>query len=358
MERSRSVQTRTWGPSGAIRLGPSGTLKFTGNVVSARAVSLGTNFLIGSANGIDTNGFDVTLSGKLTASGSSLVKNGDGILTLTNNSSDLSGPIVINAGAIASNYMAGGSYFLNGGALRLTAPVLSNSFIYLTSSGGTIDVASGADSIVGAFNDYPGLGIGSLTKTGAGKLASYYSGQGYTGSTTIVGGTWVASLLTNGGANSSVGASSSAAANLVLNGGTLQYTGTGDSTDRQFTLGTNGGTLDASGSGAINFTSTAPVVLSGANTPRTLTLTGSSIAANTLAAAIGDNGSGATSLLKTGNGQWVLSGTSTYTGPTTVNAGTLDVNGSIAGGVTVNSGAIVRAPAQLAEASMSWRAAH
>jgi autotransporter-associated beta strand protein len=144
-------------------------------------------------------------------------------------------------------------------------------------------------------------------------------------------GTLVATKLADGGSPSSIGQSSNAAANLLIaNGTVLKYTGTGDSTDRAFTInGTNddgqSGTLDASGSGAINWTGTAAVAYGTTNKTRTLTLTGSSTATNTLKALIGNNGTSAVSLAKAGQGTWVLNGpvVNTYTGGTSVNTGTL-----------------------------------
>jgi autotransporter-associated beta strand protein len=59
--------------------------------------------------------------------------------------------------------------------------------------------------------------------------------------------------LANGGVASSIGAASNAATNLKIQGSTLRYVGTGDSTDRLFTLGTGGGRLDSSGTGAVVF---------------------------------------------------------------------------------------------------------
>src|SRR6185437_15252114 len=111
-------------------------------------------------------------------------------------------------------------------------------------------------------------------------------------------------LLANGGAASGIGASTSAAANLVLDGGTLQYTGTGSSTNRLFTLTTNGGGIDASGSGPLTFSNTGSVALSGAGA-RSLILSGSNTGANTFASVLADNG-GPTSLVKTGAGTWGL----------------------------------------------------
>jgi outer membrane autotransporter protein len=52
----------------------------------------------------------------------------------------------------------------------------------------------------------------------------------------------------------------------------------------------------------------------------------------------GTAGGSGGSLVKVGTGTLSLTGNNTYTGPTTVNGGTLSVNGSLASSVTVNSG--------------------
>jgi len=49
--------------------------------------------------------------------------------------------------------------------------------------------------------------------------------------------------------------------------------------------------------------------------------------------------SGTGGLTKVGGGAFTLTGASTYSGPTNVNAGILNVNGSLASTVFVNSGA-------------------
>jgi fibronectin-binding autotransporter adhesin len=158
--------------------------------------------------------------------------------------------------------------------------------------------------------------VGALTKAGNGTWIVTNSNT-YTGVTTV-GGAGVLSVpvLANGGVASPIGASSNSSASLVLNGGTLRYTGTGHTTDRLFTLNNNS-TLDASGTGPVVFNNSGAIAVP--TTPRTLTLSGTNTGDNTLAGTIGSTNV----VAKTGAGKWVLSGVNTYTGGTTVNAGTL-----------------------------------
>ncbi len=171
-----------------------------------------------------------------------------------------------------------------------------------------------------------GNGLSTLTKAGTGTLTLGGTNT-YTGATTINAGTLSVSSLAAGGSNSNIGASANAATNLILNGGTLQYTGTTVSTDRLFSVGANGGTIDASGSGTLTFSNAGAMGFNSQVGTRTVTLTGTNTGNNTLTVAIGDN-SGATSLTKNGTGTWVLNNTtaSTYSGATTVNLGTLSID--------------------------------
>jgi autotransporter-associated beta strand protein len=184
----------------------------------------------------------------------------------------------------------------------------------------------------------------SLTKAGTGRWILSNAANTYTGATNISAGVLEIAKLANGGAASSIGASSNGDANLLLgNGTTLRYIGAGDSTNRRFRInGTadgHGATIDSSGSGPVNFTVANTPAYGTSNQARTLTLRGSNAGANTLAANIANNGSGAVSLIKEDAGTWLLTGNNTYTGGTDINAGTLAIpSGATASDITVNSG--------------------
>ena len=173
---------------------------------------------------------------------------------------------------------------------------------------------------------------GSSTST---QVVTLSGNSSYSGVTTLNNGTLSVSNLANGGANSNIGASTNAASNLIFSAGSaLKYTGAGQSSDRLFTYSStvdnSGWRLESSGTGALKLTNTGSIAFAGSsNQIRTLTLDGSNSADNTLAAGLTNNGTGATNLTKVGDGKWIISGTSTYTGATTVSAGTLLVSGAL-----------------------------
>lgn len=282
---------------------------------------------IGKNSGGDST-FDGTISG-----GGSLIKEGTRIITLAG-SNDYTGATLVNAGTLrmgATNAFSSASALTIASGATVDFNGYSQTIGSLAGSSGTLSLGSatlttGADNTSTSFGGTIS-GTGGLTKNGTGTL-TLGNTNSYSGPTTINGGVLAAAVLANGGSNSSIGSSSSAASNLVINGGTLRYVGSGGSTNRQFTLGSTGGALDASGSGAIDFSATAAPVLSGSNTSRTLTLTGTNTGNNYFRAALGDNGTGATSLLKSGAGTWIMTGSTTYTGGTTVSAGTLKLGAS------------------------------
>ena len=188
-----------------------------------------------------------------------------------------------------------------------------------------------------AISNSPGNvigGGGSLTKSGNGTLILPGGANTYTGVTTLGGGTLQADVLANGGFPSDIGQASSVAGNIVFNGGTLLYTGPGLNLDRLFTVGPGGGTIDnESGSGALAFTNTGFLGMSG-NGPRTLTLTGPGITGGDMLAASITNHPAGTSLTKNGFGLWILTGTNTYAGGTTLLEGSLQIGtGGTGGGI-------------------------
>jgi autotransporter-associated beta strand protein len=176
-------------------------------------------------------------------------------------------------------------------------------------------------------------GTTGLTKMGASTLTITTTND-YSGPTVIDGGILNTVSLANVNTASGIGKGSvtGSSSDLVLNGGTLQYTGsTSQSSNRLLSLGTAGGTIDNSGSAALLFTGTGAVGFNGQAGPRTLTLTGTTSVTpppgNLFAPVIGDNG-GSTSLVKTGNSTWELNGLNTFTGTINISGGTLAINSS------------------------------
>lgn len=261
----------------------AGALTFTGpGGGSAKSISLGSSGVVNSS--ANTLTFDITSKVNI-------------VLT-ANASFTADGPI-----AILDDTNRGSTTGFNIGAFTLT-----------------LDGASTESEIEKGF---VGTG-GSVVKSGTGTW-TIGGANSYTGSTTLSEGILSVSSLANGGTASNLGKSTNAAANLIFNGGTLQYTGAAVSTDRLFTLGGNGGVIEASGSGALTFAATGSIAFSGANTSPTLTLSGSGTG-NTLGPVVGNNGSGATSLTKSDSGSWTLAGANTLVGTVTVSAGTLTVS--------------------------------
>ncbi|MDR6635759.1 fibronectin-binding autotransporter adhesin [Phyllobacterium sp. 1468] len=331
-----------------------GTLAYTGtNVTTNRGFTLaGGDGGINVSSGTTTLGF----TGQVTGAGR-LRKFGPGTLILSGTNNYSLGTVVdagtLRAGS-ASAFGSSGMAF-NSADATLDLAGNNNSVLNLQSlvagaghvllGGATLTITNGSNLNYSGTID----GAGSVLKSGGPGAAQVLAGcnSGYTGSTTVTSGWLQVVCLTNGGTNSSIGASTSGAGNLVLNGGTLQYVGAGGSTDRQFTLGASGGGLDASGPGAINFTSTAPVALTGSGS-RTLTLAGSNIGDNTLSARLDDPAGGVTALTKTGTGTWVLKNpASTYTGVTTINGGVLGVDKLANGGAASSIGASSAAASNL-----------
>lgn len=259
----------------------------------------------------------------------------------TNNNNAIFGST--GAGSITANGVV-----VNDMTFNTAGYSISGSLTLANDAGSTI--TNNVSALISANISNGSGGASVLTKTGSGVLT--LTGNNTYSLATIVGqGTLSVSSIANGGVASSIGASSSSDFALQLkNGATLLYTGTGSTTNRSMMIDYSG-TIDASGSGALKFNNASGVLSTNtgaaANTSRTITLTGTNAGDNTMALRIGNptgSGSPVTSLAKSGSGQWIITGgTNTYSGGTTISAGTLLVNntsgsGLGSGAVTVNGG--------------------
>lgn len=295
---------------------------------SAPAVTLGN--LTGAAGSLTTNGNTI----QLTITGTPFTWTG-----LNNGNWDLS---------TANNWLQSGSaaVFGNGlptviddtatGATSITIGALVQPAGLTVSTTNAYTIASSGASNIG--------GSAGLTKNGSGTLTLSGGANTYTGVTTINAGTINISALGNSGAPGDLGAGASAGS-LLLNGGAVEYAGLGESVNRLFTIGSGGGAIRASGAGTLVLNNTGALGTSGSGA-RTLTLAGSDVSTNTMAARIVDGTGGATALVKDGAGTWVLTGTNSYTGVTTVSGGVLQVGaGSTSGllgtGNVVNNAGLV-----------------
>ncbi|MEP4078334.1 beta strand repeat-containing protein [Haloferula sp.] len=163
--------------------------------------------------------------------------------------------------------------------------------------------------------------------------------------------------LEDSGVPCSAGAGSYLSLGYASSSGTVRYTGTGATTNRQIRIGehfngsdrTGGGTLDSSGTGPLVFANAAfnePEVGTYVG-PRMLTLTGPSSGNNEILGVIADNNDTTNdqpvTVEKDGSGIWTLWGNNSYTGDTIVRGtGTLFINGnhsSATGLLTVTKGA-------------------
>lgn len=310
---------------GTLQLGSSSSLANSALTINATTAS--TTALV------DLNGFNATIT-SLTFGTAFL-----GVAS-TNNLSTGAGTLTLGGNV---TYNASGNPFGSTLSGKVALGAATRTFTIGDSTNAPVDLTVSAD-ISGAVG---------LIKAGAGTMV-LSGNNSYTGVTTINAGTLSINTIGNvSGGASALGAPTTAVNGTIAigtgaTGATLQYTGSGSTTDRVINLaGTTGGaTLDSSGTGALAFTSN--ITATGAGS-KTLTLAGSNTSANTISGTIVNNsGANTTSLVKSGAGTWTLSGVSanTYTGTTAINDGTLNLNktagvnalGTGAGTVTIGDG--------------------
>ena len=195
-------------------------------------------------------------------------------------------------------------------------------------------------------------GAGALVLTGAntfagnvtidGGVVDLTTGKLYSGAhnnanvvTVNTNGTLKLNSFAYGAANS-LGMLSDYAQRRVINGGTIEVTSTTQSVGTDFTVGANGGTF------RYNPADTASTLTLAGNTNTNIPVSGALVFDTLGNIVVGEVIEGTGSLTKTGGQSLTISGASTYAGATTVSAGKLLVNGSLANSdVTVSTGATI-----------------
>lgn len=273
------------------------TLSFNGGTLRARAnnaafinaaagATTTARVMAGGAR-FDTNGFDITVPVSLTSGTTNdggLVKSSAGTLMLSASNGYL-GTTAINGGVLLVSHSGalagGGNVTFGGGSLQYSASNTADYSARIANSGSAISINTGGQSVTFAG----GIGssnTGGLAKLGLGTL-SLSGSNGYTGATTISAGVLAV------GANALAGGG-----NVTFSGGTLQYLA-GNTADYAARIKNSGSTaaIDTAGQSV-----TYGDVIDASNTA---------------------------GLTKSGSGTLTLAGVNTYSGTTTVNAGTLAV---------------------------------
>jgi len=301
----------------------------TTSILTAATAIYGTTFNNTGPTLIDTNGSARTLT---IGAGGLTINAGAGAVTF-GHGTGIAGRVnfAIGTSQTWTNNSSNGLTFFANQPLNLNG----NTITFAGSGTFTIDT--------GGVNDVTSFGGSVIISMGSAGVVNGSDASSFTGKLILNSGTYVAKgNWGNGGTATSLGMSPSVAANIVFGGGILTHnTPNAAATDRLFTIGNANGltaTIDSSASATANtvtFSSNGAIAFGGSGA-RSLTLTGSNVGANTFTPVIGNGPGGATSVVKTGSGKWVLSGVNTYTGSTTVSGGILVLQqATLAAGSTV-----------------------
>jgi autotransporter-associated beta strand protein len=335
-------------------LGANGAIEFFGGGIqysAENATDYSPRFTttVGQVYSVDTNGRDITWASALSSAGGGVLKAGAGSLTLTAPSS-LSGPSTVSGGTLvvaapaAFGSLAGGGTILNDAGIVLGESGLSGTFAGVISGSGTLTKAGAGVATLTGVNTFTGSTVvtgGTLRLTGAGALAGNLVNQ----SAVVFD---KAENLAYAGAISGTGSLEKLASGTLALSGPSTYTGvtrlgTGvvevaaadDGTTGPLgaggTISFEGGTLRYSAANTRDYSgrfSTAASQFYSVDTAGQTVTWASSLSSV--------NGS----LTKLGSGTLTLTAANSFSGGTTVSAGTLRLENSSAlgtsSGVSIN----------------------
>jgi fibronectin-binding autotransporter adhesin len=263
----------------------SGLLTLSGNISGTQNLTLG-----GAGN--------IALEGIVGTSTGSLVKNGAGTLALSGANS-FSGGTTLSAGTLrldhANGLGASGAISFGGGTLQYGSGITADlSSRFSTAASQSFNIDTGANSVTFA-STLAGAGS-TLTKNGTGTLV-LSAANSFTGATTINAG----NLTVTGGS----ALSDSASLTLANTAGTVLHIAASETIGSLSGGGTTGGNISIAASQTLTAIQTSNGTFAGRIT-------------------------GLGGFTKNGTGTLVLSGSNTFSGGTTINAGNLTVTGGFA----------------------------
>lgn len=382
---NRTLNLASAGAGGAvIESSGTGALTLTGNLTNAATSGTKTLTLSGTAlnndiQGLISNGGTAVVAvSKDNSTGSWILSNNDnsftgalsigrGTVTVTsiangNVNSAAGAGTVINLGTGAQtgvlNYTGGGNTtdrainlvvagntgagtLNNNGANGGTGLIFTGVFTNSGTTGTKTFTLGGANTDANDFQSLisngTGGGVIALTKANAGTWTLSNASNSFSGAVSINQGTLAVNSIASGGTNSALGAGSVINFGSGTSTGTLFYTGGGATVNRDINLvvaaNTGSGTISNNGTGALVFNGT--FTNSGTSGTKTFTLNGTYVGANEFQSQVSNGvGGGAIALAKSGDGIWALTAANTYSGGTTLSAGTLRINNGGAGGTS------------------------
>jgi len=337
--------------TGGVQRVTFGNTTLSGNAtfqVDNNVAGVTSQLRLGAVSG-DGFGFTKTGSGnlELTAAGtaSGTVRIGAGNLILGNSTA------LVNANLDMNAADAGNLGFGTLTAAQIGALTGSRGILLENDSSAAVTLTVGSGTAPNVPSNYSGVfsGSGGITKGGAQDL-TLTGNSTFTGDFLLSRGNVAVSRIGNAGEDAPLGRNGVVILGGASNNPRLAYTGAGETTDKQFQIGSGGsgaaggGQIFNNGSGALIFNNAqfnAADTGATAEATRILTLGGNYTAGvNRIDGAIVDNNGVNLVGVTIAGGTWALDGVNTYTGTTTVNAGAiLGGSGRVGGDISFANGA-------------------